>query len=224
MTAPNGRGVVSEAVDRRHASSAFRYFYEAFFETLIAARSEVDWDLVRKLSTDELALARRLIRANLHGPQEYRDAAGVLNDRDSIPLLHDMLQEASSLSERINIARPLWFLERAPVFADLVEQLVQSQHSELKLQHIWDILLLADERALDHLFTMAEDRDEAVRDAALHELTRLATGRDPASWIRGRERVRDLEYLRSRRLNPKALGRMTRNLVRDHAAQALFDP
>lgn len=219
--------LVLEPVDLARASKAFRTFYEAHFEyPMIMHRREVDWNRIRKMRSDELALARRLVRANLDKATGYLDAAGVLNDREAIPLLHRMLRNTSGLSERITIARPLWFLERTPEFPLLIEKLVRSHNSRsamLKEQHIWEILLLGDKRAMDHLFTMAEDKGQSVRDLALFHLTDLSdTWR--TSWLnRDYHGVRDLAYFQARRSSPRFVRRVLANLAKWHTARPLFD-
>ena len=207
---------IPEPVDLDAASAAFRDFYQNHFvDTLVARRNEFDWSIVKRFRKNEVALARRLVRANLDRGAVYLDAAGLLNDREAIPALHDLLERARHLSARIVVARALWFLERAPEYPLLIERLVRSTDAALKLQHFWDILILADERALDHLLSLAEDRDESVRKAALDQLTTLSEGRFRRIVV-ARRSPHDLPYFRLRRDNPRFRQRMLRALKRDH--------
>jgi len=119
---------------------------------------------------------RRLVRANLHMGREYLDSTAVLNYREAIPILQRMLDRAKGLSEKIDIARPLWVMERSRSYPGLIDQLVRGRSAALKHRHIFEILLLADRRAIDHLHTLAQDSDESVRDLALFHLTGLALG------------------------------------------------
>jgi hypothetical protein len=214
--------VIPEPVDLEHASPAFRDFFHAHFgDSLIAWRDEFDWDPIARLGDEELALAQRLVRANLARGRIYLDAAGILNDRDAIAPLHALLDDATSLSAQICIARPLWYLERSPKYPALIERLVRSNDAALKRDLIWEIMLLADERAIDHLYTLAGDRDAAVRDLALYQLTILSLGRFRRLFISGDPKPRDLAYFRSRRSHPGFMRRMLRALKRDHEPSTL---
>ena len=103
---------VLEPVDLDCPSPAFREFYRLHFVDRIShLRTEADWNFAGNLTSSEVVLARRLVRANLHLGQMYLDSAAALNDRDAIPKLHRMLDEAKTLTEKIAVARPLWVLE-----------------------------------------------------------------------------------------------------------------
>jgi hypothetical protein len=215
--------VMPEVVDLDKASPAFRRFYEMHFvDSTPILRGDEDWQFAKALSPDELALARRLVRANLHLNPLYGDSAAVLNDREAIPVLHDMLARARDLSQRITIARPLWILERSPAFPPLIEELVHGKNPMLKERHIFEVLLLADARALDHLFDMARDPVDSVRNLALFHLTSL-TG----AWKGGfrnneSQRPQDLPYFEARRHKWLFRWRALRELRKWHDARPLM--
>jgi hypothetical protein len=216
------RELVLEPVNLSEASPAFRELYELHFvDTILLQRSEADWGFASRLTPAELALARRLVRANLHLGQVYLDSAAVLNDREAIPELHRMLDQAKTLTEKIQIARPLWVLERSPAYPALIERLVRGKDAALKQQHIFEILLLGDERAIDHLYTMAEDRDESVRDLALFHLTRLANAWKGTFWNSQSTKTPELSYFQERRGKPRFIRRMLKELRRWHHARPL---
>jgi hypothetical protein len=206
---------IVDPVDLEQMSPAFRKFYHSFFvDKIIVLRNELDDEWMNGLSPDELDLARRLVRANLANGQIYREAAGLLNDHDAIPLLHTMLEETRGLSEKIYIALPLWYLEQASVYPVLINKLVHSKQSELKKRHIWEILSLGDMRAIDHLFTMAEDADESVRELAIFHLTALSNTWRGRFWNNESLKTPDLAYFKARRTNRRFLARMLRELER----------
>ena len=218
----SGPQFVLEPVDLSQASPAFREFYELHFvDPVLLYRSEADWAFVSDLTPAELALARRLVRTNLHLGQVYLDSAAVLNDRDAIPVLYRMLDEAKTLTDKINIARPLWVLERSPAYPALIERLVRGRNPTLKHRHIFEILLLGDERAIDHLYTMAEDHDESVRELALFHLTGLADAWKGRSWNSESTKTPELSYFQERRGKTRFIKRMLKELRRWHDARPL---
>jgi len=211
-----------EPADLSQASPAFREFYELHFvDPILLYRSEADWGFAFDLTPAELARARRLVRANLHRGQVYLDSAAVLNDRDAIPVLYRMLDETKTLTEKINIARPLWVLERSPAYPVLIERLVRGRNSALKRRHIFEVLLLSDERAIDHLYTMAEDSDESVRELALFHLTRLANAWKGRFWNSESTKTPELSYFQERRGNPRFIQRMLKELRKWHDVRPL---
>ena len=217
-----GRHFILEPVNLSEASPAFREFYELHFvDTILLYRHEEDWSFAFRLTPTELELARRLVRANLHLGQPYLDSAAILNDREAIPELHRMLDQAGTLTEKIQIARPLWVLERSPVYPALVERLVRGKDAALKHHHIFEILLLGDERAIDHLYTMAEDRDESVRDLALFQLTGLANAWKGTFWNSESTKTPGLSYFQERRGKPRFIRRMLKELRQWHHARPL---
>jgi hypothetical protein len=212
-----------EPVDLDRASPAFRKFYHLHFVDWIPIlRGDEDWGFARALTPDELALARRLVRANLHLNPLYGDSAAVLNDREAIPVLHELLGRAGDISQRIAIARPLWILERSPAYSSLIDELVHGKDSVLKDRHIFDILLIADERALNHLFTMATDPVESVRDLALFHLTSLTGAWKGRFWNSHSRQAQDLSYFAARRHKWLFRWRVLRELRKWHDTRPLL--
>jgi hypothetical protein len=68
----------------------------AGFDTLPLLRGDEDWAFTKELGPEELALARRFLRANLRSHQLFRVSAALLNDREAIPLLHNLLAQAQA--------------------------------------------------------------------------------------------------------------------------------
>jgi hypothetical protein len=96
--------LVLEPVSLDDASPAFRRFYEIHFvDTLPLLRGDEDWTFAKKLTPRELALARRLLRANMHVDRCYADSAALLNDDAICERLRSSTSRAS-------------FLVRSPTF------------------------------------------------------------------------------------------------------------
>ncbi|MEX2282583.1 MAG: hypothetical protein WEE89_08870 [Gemmatimonadota bacterium] len=213
--------LIPEPVDLQAASPAFRRFYHVHFvDTILLLRNEVDLDFASRLTANELALARRLLRANLQ-VSVYRNSAALLNDREAIPILEQLVEQAKQLTEKIDIARALWILDRSPIYPSLIDRLVRGRNAALKQQHIYDILQLADRRAIDHLYTLAQDQDEAVRDLAIFHLTDLANAWK-GRWLNNEStRTPDLEYFLQRRESSRFIKRMLKELREWHDARPL---
>jgi hypothetical protein len=73
---------------------------------------------------------------------------------------------------------------------------VRSRSAALKHRYIVEILLLADQRAIDHLHTRAQDSDESVRDLALFHLTGLAKAWKGKLWGSESQKTRSCIFTR----------------------------
>ena len=184
-----------EPVDRERASPVFREFFHHYFvDSILLYRSEVDFGFMRRMGPEELALARRLVRANLAHGSHFIEGAALLGDREAAPEMHRLLDAERDLGARLPIGRALWMLERSTVFPELLSRMVRSRDPALKQRHCEDVLLLADERAVDLLLTLSEDGDAGVRDAALSWLSELAGARRPRDAAYFRARCSDAEF------------------------------
>ena len=213
---------VLEPVNLGQVSPAFRRFYDLHFVSpLPLLRSEADWDFARNFAPGELPLARRFVRANLHLGQPFLDSAAALNDQEAIPILYRILDQAKTLTDKITVARPLWVLERSTSYPPLIDRLVRSRDAGLKHRHIFDVLLLADERAVDHLYAMAEDQDESVRELALFHLTALAGAWKGRFWNNESTSTPELSYFQERRASQRLMKRMLKELRKWHDVRPL---
>ncbi len=195
-----------EPIDWARVSAAFREFFHHFFvDSRGLQRREVDLAFLRLLSPEELALARALLRRNLHLRYTHLiEGLGEIGDETAAEELRRLLHSEADLSRKITIGRALWRLQRDPVFRELLLDMARSKSNTLKEAHIDDALLLGDEQALQILGTLLEDRGDFVRALALSRLNGiearkhfLLASRDlPHDATYYGERLRDTAFVR----------------------------
>jgi hypothetical protein len=89
----------------------------------------------------------------------------------------------------------LWKLVGDRAFPEFLNRMVASDDTALKRAHIHQVLWLRDERVIDLLLGLLDDKDESVRREAFREFNRLDnTWRDAAQY----RRLRDDPALRGR--------------------------
>jgi hypothetical protein len=96
-----------------------------------------------------------LIRRNLRLKRNHIiEGASALRDIDAIPILREMLREETDTSRRLTLAGALWKINRDPAFIECLEE-AKSKHSDIfQGVHLWQVLWLDDERALDFLIDL----------------------------------------------------------------------
>lgn len=133
---------------------------------------------MRALTPQETELAKDLLRRNLKLRYSHIiEGVAEMADVASVPILRAMLAQESDLSWQLTIAGALWKLACDPSLVDCLNRMRTSNDSSLKQAHFRQILWLRDERAIDLLFDMLDDRDQFVRFLAVSTLNELEFGR-----------------------------------------------
>ena len=169
---------IPEEVCQGPHSAAFRQFLHHWFvDSFALSRGEVDVSFINDLTPHENEIAKGLLRRNLKLRYTHIiEGAAVMADVGAVPLLRAMLADEPDLSRQLTIAGTLWKLVRDPSFVDCLNRMKASESSALKQAHFHQILWIGDERAIDLLIDMLEDKDKFVRFLALSTLNGLESG------------------------------------------------
>lgn len=171
---------VPESIAIGPHSAAFDKFLRNWFGDIGAVgRGELDVTFLRDLTPEDLSLARQLVRRNLRVRHVHIiEAAGLLHDKEAVPILREMLGAESDLSWRLTIAGSLWKIDRDPLFIQCLEEAKSVRPSMFQYVHLFQVLWLDDERSVDFLIDLLDQKDATARAFALSLLNRLEFGRE----------------------------------------------
>ena len=170
---------IPRAVAEGHHSVAFSTFlWNWFGDTRALTHGELDITFLSELTPEELSLARELIRRNLGLKLNHIiEGVSALHDVDAAPSLRRMLDEEPDISRRLTIAGTLWKLNRDPVFLACLEEARSTCVTTFASPHLWQVLWLNEERAVDFLVDLLDARDWGVQSLTLGLLNELEFGR-----------------------------------------------
>jgi hypothetical protein len=163
---------------------------------------ELELSFIDDLTSEELALARGLIRHNLRLRQTHViEGTSALRDIDAVPVLRAMFHQETSADRRLTIAGALWKLAKDPVFIECLHDVRNQGGALLTGAHLLKVLWLDDERALDFLIDLLDAKDWLTESEVLGLLNRLEFGRLIA--VPARELPSQRQDYRERRNNPE---------------------
>jgi hypothetical protein len=170
---------VPEAVANGQHSAAFSAFlWNWFGDSRALTHGELDISFLQELTPEELSLARELIRRNLGLKLNHViEGAAALRDLDAAPILRRMLDEETDISRRLTIAGTLWKINRDPAFRACLEDTRSKLPTLFIGVHLWQVLWLDDEQAVDFLVGLLDVRDWTVESLTLGLLDELEFGR-----------------------------------------------
>ncbi len=161
-----------------HSPPFAKFLWNWFGNPMALSRGELNLNFLKDLTPDELSLARQLIRRNL--PLKHTSifqGVEALHDLDAAPILRKMLSQETELSWRLTISGVLWRLNRDPVFIKCLEEAKSIRPSIFQGVHLWQVLWLDDERALDFLIDLLDQKDWPTQSMTLGLLNQLEFGR-----------------------------------------------
>jgi hypothetical protein len=174
---------IPEALVADPRSPAFeKFLWNWFGNPLALSRRELDITFLKDLTPEELSTARELVRRNL--PLKHTqlfDGAAALRDVEALPILKRMLGEETSLSWRLTISGALWRIDRDPVFIGCLEEAKFLEPSVFQWVHLFQVLWLDDERVVDFLVDLLDQKDRMARAAVLRLLNELESGQ--RMWV-----------------------------------------
>jgi len=170
---------VPESVASGPHSPAFAKFLRNWFgDTTALTHGELDITFLNDLTSEELSLARELIRRNLKLKYTHIvEGAAALHDPDAVPIMHELLDNEPDMDRQLTIAGALWKINRDPVFIETLRKVRAARPSLFQYFHAFKVLWLDDERALDFLIGLLDVKDAMVQFTALKILNELELGR-----------------------------------------------
>jgi hypothetical protein len=170
---------IPEAVAAGPHSPAFgKFLWNWFGDPMALSRGELDLTFLKDLTPAELALARELIRRNLHVRHtNIFQGVEALGDVEAAPILRKILDQETDLGWRLTIAGALWKLNRDPVFVECLEHAKAAKPSMFQYVHLARVLWLDDERAVDFLIDLLDQPDWGGRSMVLSLLNALELGK-----------------------------------------------
>jgi hypothetical protein len=160
-----------------HSPAFAKFLWNWFGDPMALMRGELDLTFLSDLTQEELSLAKELIRRNL-SVRHTNIFQGIeaLHDEEAAPILRKMLSEETELTWRLTISGALWRLNRDPVFIKCLEEARSVRPSIFKGGHLWQVLWLEDERAVDFLIDLLDQKDWPAVSMTLGLLNRLEFG------------------------------------------------
>ncbi len=145
-------------------STVFAKFLRSWFaDTYAIPHGELDIRFLEDLSPEELSLARELIRRNLKSKRNHIiEGAAALRDPDAIPILRGLRAQESDMSRRLTMAGALWKIDRDPIFVDCLREARSVRAEIFGSPHLYQVLWLDDERALDFLIGLLEVKERTT--------------------------------------------------------------
>jgi hypothetical protein len=204
---------VPEEVAAGPHSPAFEAFLRNWFgDTWALTHGELDLSFLHDLSPDELRTARELIRRNLKlGLAHIIQGAAALRDVEAVPALRAMLDAQEDIDRRLIIAGALWNLVRDPVFITCLDEAKKAGGRTLAA-HLYRVLWVDDERALDFLIDLLDQREREVWTLTLGLLNRLEFGQP--FYVAAEKMPRQPKDYRDRRTDPAFRKEMTEAIRR----------
>jgi hypothetical protein len=200
--------VPEEIANGDHSPAFGKFLWNWFGDTTALTHGELDLSFLEEQNPDELQTARALIRRNLElgcNHNHIVQGAAAFGDLQAVPILRRMLDSESDQSRRLTLAGALWNLVRDPVFVECLNE-AKAQRRRLVGFHLDQVLWLDDERAVDFLIDLFDNKDVGNRALAL--LNTLEFGR-PTVPLPATEMPHQMEYYRSHRREPAFRASMT---------------
>lgn len=204
---------IPHKVFEKKRSEAFKQFYHNWFEEPLGLiRHEIDTEFLNDLTPAERELARDLLRRNLHlGSTHVIEGVALLDDKESIPTLKNMLAETMDASRRLTIAGSLWKLNKDESFPEEIDRMVSRGDRFLKEAHLEQILWLGDERSIGYLVDLVIEGDTFASFLALSRLNEIE---DNKRYFLGRDEFpHQADYYLSRREDDSFLRTMVTKMV-----------
>ncbi len=199
--------IPGEIAQADHSPAFSQFLWNWFGDTRALTHGEPDLSFLKDLTPAELELARSLIRRNLKLKQQHViKAIPILHDELGAPLLREMLDRETDASWLLTIAGALWKLNRDPVFWECLQRAKARCPEVFQYSHLWQVLWVGDERALDFLIDLLDQKNWGVQSMTLGLLNELEFGR--RMGIPARTMPHQPEYYRKVRRDPAFRERM----------------
>ena len=180
-------------------SKAFKDFYQNHFINAYGlSRNEVDTYFFDSMSENDKEIAKRLIRQNLRLRQSHLfKAAGILKDKEALPILYDQLNTNTDLSWLLVIGQAIWRINGDDIYSKLLRQLKEHSSDTMREAHFDQIVDLKNKESIEMLFSYLSDKSRLVQSMAISKLNFLS-----AEKHEQKQRY-DKEYFMSKKTDEK---------------------
>ena len=189
-------------------SKAFKDFYQNHFINAYGlSRNEVDTYFFESMSENEKKIAKRLIRQNLKLRQSHLfKAAGILKDKEALPILYDQLNANSDLSWLLVIGQAIWRINTDDIYPKLLRQLKEHSSDTMREAHFDQIVDLKNKESIEMLFSYLSDKSKLVQSMAISKLNFLSAGKHE------QKQRYDKEYFMTKKTDEKFKNDLLENL------------
>lgn len=202
-----------------HSPAFAQFLWNWLGDTTRLTHGELDITFLNDLTPEELSTARELIRRNLKVKHNHIiQGAAALHDVAAAPIIRAMLDDEVDVRRRLTISGALWKINRDPIFIECLNEAKAVRSSIFRGVHLWEVLWLDDERALDFLIDLLDEPDWTVQSLTLGLLNRLEFGH--RMGIPAREMPHQPADYRTLRNDPSFRAQMTA-AIRRHNAQSI---
>ncbi|MDC6355101.1 MULTISPECIES: HEAT repeat domain-containing protein [unclassified Robiginitalea] len=180
-------------------SKAFKDFYQNHFINAYGlSRNEVDTYFFDSMSENDKEIAKRLIRQNLRLRQSHLfKAAGILKDKEALPILYDQLNTNTDLSWLLVIGQAIWRINGDDIYSKLLRQLKEHSSDTMREAHFDQIVDLKNKESIEMLFSYLSDKSRLVQSMAISKLNFLSAGKHE------QKQRYDKEYFMSKKTDEK---------------------
>ena len=180
-------------------SKAFKDFYQNHFINAYGlSRNEVDTYFFDSMSENDKEIAKRLIRQNLRLRQSHLfKAAGILKDKEALPILYDQLNTNTDLSWLLVIGQAIWRINGDDIYSKLLRQRKEHSSDTMREAHFDQIVDLKNKESIEMLFSYLSDKSRLVQSMAISKLNFLSAGKHE------QKQRYDKEYFMSKKTDEK---------------------
>jgi len=134
------------------------------------------------MTAEEMEIAKRLIRQNLKLRQSHLfRAAGLLQDKEAIPILYDQFQNNTDFSWLMTIGQAIWKLNGDELYPKLLRQLQNHPSNTMREAHFEQVTDLQNEESIEMLLAYLGDNSGLVKSMALEKLNFILAGHSEQS-------------------------------------------
>ncbi len=164
--------------DSNAFSTAFKDFYKNHFVNAYGlARGEVDTYFFKAMTTEEIDIARRLVRQNLKLRESHLfRASGLLQDKEALPILYEQFRNNTDFSWLLTIGQAIWKLNGDELYPKLLRQLKTNPSDTLREAHFEQVTDMKNEESIEMLLEYLDDHSGLVKSMALEKLNYILSG------------------------------------------------
>ncbi len=141
-------------------------------------RGDVDSYFFNEMTAEEKEIAKRLIRQNLKLRQAHLfRAAGLLQDKEALPILYDKFQNNTDPSWLLTIGQAIWKLNGDDLYPKLLRQLSEHISDTMREAHFDQVTDLKNEESIEMLFDYLNDKSDLVKSMTVSKLKSILVGK-----------------------------------------------